>query len=83
MWCPLCGGLRAADSLAHGQLGTALHYNLLFVAALPLVLVWWLDCLRTGRMRQLPGRGMTVLVVVAVVFSVVRNLPFAQALRGG
>ena len=83
-WCPLCGGLRAADSLAHGQLGTALHYNLLFVAALPLVVVLWLDWLRTGRLYGLQSRAAkTVLVVIAVTFTVLRNMPFAVALRGG
>ncbi|HZC69386.1 MAG TPA: DUF2752 domain-containing protein [Jatrophihabitans sp.] len=82
LWCPLCGGLRAADSLVHGQLGAALHYNVLFVAALPLVLVWWLDWLRTGRARQ-PRSVVHALVVIAVAFAVLRNLPFAMSLRGG
>jgi hypothetical protein len=83
-WCPLCGGLRAADSLAHGQLGAALHYNVLFVAALPFALLLWLDWLRTGRLRGAESRrALTVLLVVAVVFTVLRNLPFAATLRGG
>ena len=83
-WCPLCGGLRAADSLVHGQLGAALHYNVLLVTALPLVLMWWLDWLRTGRPRQLRSRSaLMVLAVVAVAFTVLRNLPFALTLRGG
>lgn len=82
-WCPLCGGLRAVDSLAHGQFGAALHYNVLFVAVLPVVFGWWLGWLRTGRPRQLPSRSMTMRVVVAVAFTVLRNLPFALTLRGG
>lgn len=83
-WCPLCGGLRAADSLAHGHLVAALHYNVLFVAALPFGLLLWLDWLRTGRLRGSRSRhALTVLLVVAVVFTVLRNLPFAATLRGG
>jgi hypothetical protein len=81
-WCPLCGGLRAADSLAHLQFGSALHDNLLFVAALPFVLVMWIDWVRTGRALWSRSRYLVpLLVVLAVVFTVVRNLPFAGALR--
>jgi hypothetical protein len=87
-WCPLCGGLRAADSLVHGHLAAALHYNLLFVAALPFLALWWLDWAmraRTGRNRRLPARGVvTAVIILAAVFTVVRNLPFAQTvLRTG
>src|SRR5262249_58881390 len=46
-WCPLCGGLRAADSLVHGHIGAALHYNGLFVAPLPPVLFWGVGWIRT------------------------------------
>ncbi|MEO6703475.1 MAG: DUF2752 domain-containing protein [Jatrophihabitantaceae bacterium] len=35
LWCPLCGVTRASHALLHGQLGTALQDNLLFVLALP------------------------------------------------
>ncbi len=86
-WCPLCGGLRSADSLAHLEFGAALQYNALLVAALPVVLVWWVDWAvraRTGRARNLQSRALVAtVVVVAVLFTVLRNLPFAHALRGG
>lgn len=87
LWCPLCGGLRAADSVAHGQFTAALHDNALFVTALPVLLVWWLDWFlraRTGAGYRVPARAAGVaLAGLAVVFAVVRNLPFAQALRPG
>jgi hypothetical protein len=87
LWCPLCGGLRAADALVHGQFTAALHDNALFVAALPALLVWWLDWMvraRTGRGYRMPARAVAVaLVVLAAAFAVVRNLPFAQSLRPG
>ncbi len=83
--CPLCGGLRAVQALMHGDVMTALHGNLLFVASLPLLGVLWLDALhrgRTGRPRRVLPRWTPFAVVgVAVVFTVVRNLPGAQALR--
>lgn len=43
--CPFCGGLRAAHSLAHGDLLGAADHNLVAVLlALPVVLLWaaWL-----------------------------------------
>ena len=84
-WCPLCGGLRAVDSLAHLNVTAALHDNLLFVAVLPIVAIWWTNwALRTRAARRpvrLSGRYVVALVVLAVVFTVVRNLPFATGLR--
>jgi hypothetical protein len=86
-YCPLCGGLRSADALAHLQLGTAVRDNVVLVAAVPLLALWWLDCVRRGRTGR-PARGfgrvgVAVLVVLAVAFTVVRNLPMAAALRPG
>jgi Protein of unknown function (DUF2752) len=87
LWCPLCGGLRAADSLAHVHVTAALHDNLLFLLALPFAAVWWLDWVlhtRTGRpSRTMPRHAGTVLVIVAVAFAVLRNLPFVHGLRPG
>jgi hypothetical protein len=87
LWCPLCGGLRAADSLAHGRIVTALHENALFVTSLPLLFtcwVYWLMQASAGRDRPLPvNRFLPALIVIAVAFTVVRNLPFVHGLRGG
>jgi hypothetical protein len=87
LWCPLCGGLRAADALAHGQWITALHDNALFVAALPLIVAGWLYWVagaHRGVPRRMPTRHlMPVVVVLAVAFTLVRNLPFATALQPG
>ena len=84
-WCPLCGGLRSAAALAHGRVSVALHDNLLFVAALPLLALYWLDWLSRSRTGQPPrrlSRSVRLSVVaVAVLFTVVRNLPWTRALR--
>ena len=83
--CPLCGGLRAVDHLAHGHLAAAAHANLLVLVGLPLVALWWLDWAlraRRGRPARGPGRtGTVALVAVAVLFTFVRNLPGFAALR--
>ena len=84
-WCPFCGGLRAVDSLAHGQLTAALRDNALVVAALPLLLVLWLDWAqrrRDGRATRRVPRAATVgAIALVVVFTVVRNLGFATGLH--
>ena len=83
--CPLCGATRATWELLHGHLGTALHDNALYVLGLPFLLVlwgrWW-EASRAGEStaRLLPVWLSRSLIVVAVVFAVVRNLPFGQFL---
>jgi Protein of unknown function (DUF2752) len=84
-WCPLCGGLRAAQALSHGKVAAALHDNVVLVAALPLLALFWLDWLLRARADRPPralSRAAGVTVVVALVgFTIVRNLPWAGALR--
>lgn len=83
--CPLCGGLRSADALAHLHLAAAARANLLLVLALPLLAAWWVDWTRrssAGRPALRISRGVVIAIVaLAVVFTVVRNLPFASVLR--
>lgn len=83
--CPLCGSLRSAYSLSHFQLAEALRDNLLFVAALPLVLGLWLDAAarsRYGRPRRSFSRPViAAIIVVAAVFTALRNLPSLSTLR--
>ena len=39
--CPFCGGLRAVSSLGRGNVSAALDHNVLVVALLPVVAIWW------------------------------------------
>lgn len=84
-WCPLCGGLRAANALARGDLATAVHANIVLIGALPILAFYWLDWVARSRsglgVRKLNRAGITAVVVVLVVFTIVRNLPFAAPLR--
>ncbi len=87
LWCPLCGGLRAADALVHLDVTAALRDNALLVVAVPCALVFWLDwtvCTRAGRPgRSVPRSIVVATVVLAAVFTVARNLPGVGILRGG
>jgi hypothetical protein len=72
--CPLCGGLRAADALVHGRLGTAVHDNVLLVVALPLLAGYWYAWASRGATPRLGRRGVIAVVGVLVLFTVLRNV---------
>jgi hypothetical protein len=82
IYCPGCGGLRGVNDLTNGHLGQAASSNLLLVLALPFAAVFfvrWVQGAWTGReVRAIPAmpRAVTVmLIALAVVFTIARNLP--------
>lgn len=83
-WCPFCGGTRAASRLVRGDVGAALRYNGFVVALVPIVLAFWLGWAVPGRvamldrLRSRSAAWARALLVLAVCFTVVRNLPFAS-----
>jgi hypothetical protein len=89
--CPGCGGLRATNDLAHGDVVGAFDHNALFVIAVPIVLFFLGRALLdawTGRERpQMSAARARFWVLSAtalvIVFTVVRNLPFAAYLGSG
>ena len=94
--CPFCGGLRAAHSLARGDVVGAADHNLLAVLlALPLVLLWvaWLrrawigdpDGERAHPVQALSDALLRPAVLwpvvgALIVFTVVRNVGGVDAL---
>lgn len=78
-YCPGCGGLRAVNDLTRFDVAGAASSNLLFVAALPLIVVFWLLWVRAaaaGRDRpQVPWSPGLVggVIATAVLFTVLRN----------
>jgi hypothetical protein len=81
LYCPGCGSLRAIHALLNGDLLSALSYNLLTVAVLPVLLVVGIQSL----LRALQGRSSTIQVRplvawsvfgIVIVFTILRNLPF-------
>jgi hypothetical protein len=82
IYCPGCGGLRGVNDLSHGHLGQAVSSNLLLVLAIPFALVVfgrWTYAAWTGRdvaaVPALPKAVTVGLILLALAFTVVRNLP--------
>ncbi len=83
-YCPGCGGLRAVNDLTNGDVLAAASSNLVFVAAVPFLVLLWARWLRS-RWREEPLGDLRhpvvfslVLLCVLVAFTVVRNLPFGS-----
>ncbi|MDY6997150.1 MAG: DUF2752 domain-containing protein [Actinomycetota bacterium] len=72
--CPACGGLRMTHDLLHGDLAAAFVDNAFVLIGLPLLLAWML-------LRRYQGKStantplFAVVIVTAVTWTVVRNLP--------
>ena len=85
LYCPFCGSLRAVHALAHGDVAAAVGLNVLTVAGLAVLAGLWAVQVGNGlRGRRtpvvLPAAAGPVLLVVAVAFAVLRNLPVGSAL---
>jgi hypothetical protein len=84
-YCPGCGALRAVNDLTRGDLLGAASSNLLLVLAIPLVVWGWARWTRAsweGTSTTMPAwvRAHPRVVyagaaLVALVFTVLRNLP--------
>jgi hypothetical protein len=81
LYCTGCGMTRAMQLLLHGHLYAAFRMNPLAVAALPFLLVFiGIMIYRTYRgrsMPNLPSWAPWAALVVIVVYTVARNLPWA------
>jgi hypothetical protein len=81
--CPGCGGTRAFWYLLHGDLPAAAHHHMLFVFAVPFLIyayvAWAAGTMFNVRLPQLriSMRGISIILGVWAVFTVLRNLPFA------
>ena len=77
--CPGCGSTRAMHALAHLDLGAAVGYNVLAVAALPVLALMWFRWtarrLGHGAPPRAAPRAIWALAAVVVGFTVLRNLP--------
>ena len=72
--CPLCGGLRMTHDLLHGDLAASINDNVFVLVGIPLLLGWVVMRRRRGT-SPLPMPALVTIVVAAIVWTVLRNLP--------
>ena len=72
--CPACGGLRMTHDLLHGDFAAAVVDNVFLLVGLPALMAWLLVRWRRGQ-QLMPTSAIVVVVVAAVTWTVVRNLP--------
>jgi len=79
--CPLCGSLRATHALLHGDVAAAIDFNAMTVlivlpVTLALLVAWTVQRWRGKPLRvTVPRWATAALVTLAVVFTVIRNVP--------
>jgi Protein of unknown function (DUF2752) len=75
--CPFCGGLRMTHDLLHGDLVASINDNalLVFLLATSPLLLGWVVLRRRRDQSPFPALAALTFAVVAVVWTVVRNLP--------
>lgn len=72
--CPFCGGLRMTHDLLHGDLMAGINDNVFLLVGIPMLAGWVL--IRRGQGRSiLPLPALILVVVAAIAWTVVRNLP--------
>jgi Protein of unknown function (DUF2752) len=80
LYCPGCGATRATYQLLHGNCLAALHFNALYVIALAMLAARGIWFLKRKYYCQpvrffIPPNALWTLLVVAIVFVVLRNIP--------
>lgn len=85
VYCPGCGGLRAAHAIAHGDFVAALGLNVLAVAVFlgfAVFLGVWFSRAARGRRTSITIRPVHWWLIggVTALFMIVRNLPFGAVL---
>lgn len=85
VYCPTCGGLRAAHALVHGDWGAAVRDNVLAVALFAgyaVLTARWAHLAVRGRPLVLRARPVHwwAAAAVAAAFTVLRNLPLGLPL---
>lgn len=80
--CPSCGTQRAFHSLLHGDILTALHYNLFMVISLPFALLvvlasWYNFNHRFDRLNHMLCNRYVLIAYIILYFMwwIVRNIP--------
>jgi hypothetical protein len=74
LYCPGCGGLRMTHDVLNGDLAAAVVDNVFALVGLPMLLVWILLRVRSGR-PWMTSAAIVIVIAATVAWTVVRNLP--------
>lgn len=78
--CPGCGTQRAFHAIIHGNIVSALSYNLLFVLLLPVIIYFLLYFIINNKRSKAPfiykKYFAYFILSIVLAFWVLRNLPF-------
>lgn len=80
--CAGCGLTRATHAIIHGDLFSALRFNVLSPFVTALLGYTWISLLsfvargRSLSFGLLTGKASTAILVVLIAFSIVRNIPY-------
>lgn len=72
--CPGCGGLRMTHDILQGDFSAAVVDNVFLLVGLPLLAAWLVVRWQRGQ-RLMPMPAIATIAVVAIAWTVVRNLP--------
>ena len=75
LYCPVCGATRAIYSLLELNFYQALRYNILIVILLPFGIGLLLYKYLLKGKKQVPNNIWYIIVIVAVLFGILRNIP--------
>ena len=77
--CPFCGCTRLLLALIDSNIYQAFRYNeLMFICAIPLTILYIYELviwIKTASTTVLLDRVITVFIVIAIIFAVMRNTP--------
>jgi hypothetical protein len=88
LYCPGCGGMRAAHDLLHGDIAGAMSMNpyavLVIIPVIAIALVWWLGSAAGlgWRAPRVPTPVIWAMIASAGVFAVLRNVPLLAPYLG-
>jgi len=84
MQCPGCGGQRALSLLLHGEILSALRYNVVFIVGLPVILYIYYVMIEVHFFKKTEyingfvysSRFAKLALIAIVAFFVLRNIPY-------
>lgn len=77
LYCPVCGSTRAIKALLKGDILLSIRNNLLLYTIMPLLLgLWFINKKTKNKYKEIIYMLMIFLIIIAIIYGVLRNLPY-------